>query len=225
MGMAIKVINLSKLLRICSLPDNKLTSELRDDLRKERDKLLGKRKSGGHFHYPWWDAAKGHALGLCDLAEQTSLLVEASGQRQRLYPLLTESFLQWLERLRRSTNLTLAWSEEQVHNHYVVPGMDLTVKVDNLLALKLGEDRHKLIYPYFCEEPILSERWARIGLWLMGDALTKHDPVDMEILDVLRARSFSGGSVFLKGDERAIFEHRYEAIRKRWDELKPEYGL
>src|SRR4051812_8333800 len=103
--MTIKVINLSKLLRLCSLPENKLISELRDDLRKERDKARGKKKKGGgHFHYPWWDAAKDHALGLSDLSEQTGLLIEASEQRRRLYPLLTVSFLQWLERLRRSTN-------------------------------------------------------------------------------------------------------------------------
>lgn len=224
--MTIKVINLSKLLRLCALPENLLKGELRDDLRKERDKLRGKKKKGGgHFHYPWWDAAKGHALGLCDLPEQTEVLVEASDQRKRLYPLLTEAYLRWLEHLRRSTNQALNWSEEQVHNHYAVPGMDLTVKVDNLLALKLGEDHHKLIYPYFCEEPILTERWARVGLWLMRDALSKYDPVDMEILDVLRARSFSGGSVFLKGDERAIFSDRYDKIRSKWHELRPEYGL
>lgn len=224
--MTIKVINLSKLLRLCALPENRLIGELRDDLRKERDKLLGKKKrGGGHFHYPWWDAAKGHALGLCDLPEQTAVLVEASDQRKRLYPLLTEAYLRWLEYLRRSTNQPLSWSEEQVHTHYAVPGMDLTVKVDNLLALKLGEDHHKLIYPYFCEEPILSERWARVGLWLMRDALSKYDPVDMEILDVLRSRSFSGGSVFLKGDEGAIFSSRYDIIRSKWTELHPEYGL
>jgi hypothetical protein len=224
--MTIKVINLSKLLKLCSLVDSKLIGELRDDLRKERDKLLGKKKKGGgHFHYPWWDAAKGHALGLCDLTEQTKLLVEAGVGRDRLYPLLTSAFLEWLERLRRSTNLTLSWSEEQVHTHYVVPGMDLTVKVDNLLALRLGEDHHKLIYPYFCEHPVLSERWARVGLWLMRDALSKYDPVDMEILDVLRARSFSGGSVFLKGDERSVFIQRYEKILGIWSELRPEYGL
>jgi hypothetical protein len=224
--MTIKVINLNKLLRLCALAENKLIGELRDDLRKERDKLRGKKKKGGgHFHYPWWDAAKDHALGLCDLTEQTKLLVEASDQRHRLYPLLTEAYLRWLEYTRRSTNQALSWSEEQVHTHYAVPGMELTVKVDNLLALKLGEDHHRLIYPYFCEEPILSERWARVGLWLMKDALSKYDPVDMEILDVLRARSFSGGSVFLKGDEQAIFARRYREIVKMWQELRPEYGL
>lgn len=224
--MTIKVINLSKLLRLCALPENRLTGELRDDLRKERDKLLGKKKrGGGHFHYPWWDAAKDHTLGLCDLTQQTKLLVEAGVGRDRLYPLLTSAYLQWLERLRRSTNLTLSWSEEQVHTHYVVPGMDLTVKVDNLLALKLGEDHHKLIYPYFCEEPILLERWARVGLWLMRDALSKYDPVDMEILDVLRARSYSGGSVFLQGDEQMVFASRYSQIYSKWYELRPEYGL
>jgi hypothetical protein len=223
--MSIKSINLNKLLRLCALPDNKLIGELRDDLRKERDKLFKKKTGGGHFHYPWWDAAKDHAIGLCDLSEQTLLLVEASEQRKRLYPLLTSAFLRWLEQLRRSTNQTLSWSEEHVHAHYVVPGLGLTVKVDNLLSLKLGEDHHKLIYPYFSEEPALDSRWARVGLWLMKDALSEYDPVDMDILDVLRARSFSGGSLFLKGDEEAIFASRYQKAVAIWTELRPEYGL
>lgn len=225
MSMTIKVINLNKLLKLCSLPENLLISELRDDLRTERDKLRGKKKQGGgHFHYPWWDAAKDHAIGLCDLSEQTELLVEISSRRKRLYPLLTEGFLGWLDRLSRSTNQTISWSEEKVHTHYVVPGMELTVKVDNLLALKLGLESHKLVYPYFTEDPVLTDRWARVGLWLMGNALSEYDRAGMEILDVLRGRSFSGASLFLKGDEEAIFERRYADILKRWEELKPEYG-
>jgi hypothetical protein len=224
--MSIKVINLNKLLRFCQLPENELTGELRTDLRNERDKLRAKKKrGGGHFHYPWWDAAKDHATGLCDLREQTRLLIEISDQRKRLYPLLTKAFLGWLERLSRNTNETISWSEEQVHTHYVVPGMELTVKVDNLLALKLGADRHKLVYPYFSEDPILTERWGRVGLWLMGNALSEYDQAGMEILDILRGRSFSGGSLFLKGDEEAIFANRYIAMLTQWEELKPEYGM
>jgi hypothetical protein len=223
--MTIKVINLNKLLKLFALPENKLISELRDDLRGERDKLLKKSSGGGHFHHPWWDAAKDHAVGLCDLAEQTEVLIEIAGGRKRLYRLLTKSYLQWLDRLRRSTNRPIGWVEEKIHTHYTVPGMDLTVKVDNLLALKVGEDHHRLVYPYFTEEPTLSEKWARVGLWLLRNALSEFDITEMEILDILRARSFSGGAVFLKGDEEALFARRYGEIASLWHELRPTYGL
>ncbi|SNS83507.1 hypothetical protein SAMN06295912_11864 [Sphingomonas laterariae] len=223
--MTIKTINLNKLLRLCALQEKGLISELRSDLRSERDKKLGIKGGGGHFHYPWWNAAKDHAIGKTDLELQTALLITLSKQRRRLYPLLTEGFLSWFRYLARTTNQPISWREEEVHTHYVVPGLDLTVKVDNLLALKLGGDRHKLIYPYFSEHPALDEKWARMGLWLMAEALSEHDLVDMELLDILRGHSFSGASHFLKGDEEAIFESRYSKILDTWDSLKHEYGL
>jgi hypothetical protein len=99
------------------------------------------------------------------------------------------------------------------------------VKVDNLLALKLGEDTHRLIYPYFAETPTLAENWARVGLWLMREALSEFDFTQMEILDVLRARSFRGSSVFLKGNEEAIFGAKYRQMFDLWKELRPAYGL
>jgi hypothetical protein len=223
--LTIKIINLNKMLKLFCSNEGALISELRSDLRSERDKLLGIKSGGGHFHYPWWNAAKLHAVGRLDLKDQTEALVEVSAQRARLYPLLTQGFLAWLERLRRSTNQPVGWTEEQIHTHYVVPALDLTVKVDNLLALKLGEDRHKLVYPYFSERPVLTDRWARVGLWLLREALSEFDPADMEILDVLRGRAFSGRSVFLRGDEEALFADKYIEMLRIWESLKPEYGL
>ena len=129
------------------------------------------------------------------------------------------------ERLRRSTNAKITWLPENVHNHYEHPEYDLTIKVDNLLGLKVGPDKHRLVYPYFSERPILSEKWARVGLWLMREALPDFSITDMEMLDVLRGTSFSGASVSLKGDEEAAFSARYSEILKLWNELKPAYGL
>jgi len=119
----------------------------------------------------------------------------------------------------------LDWQNEEVHTHYVVPELELTVKVDNLLALTLGGDHHKLIYPYFSETPALSERWARVGLWLMGEALSDFDLTCMEILDVIKGRSFAGSEIYLKGDEGSLFSLRYSAIMELWESLKPEYDL
>lgn len=223
--MSIKIINLNKLLRLCMLQGNGLIGELRSDLRAERNKKLGIKSGGGHFQYPWWTAAKEHAIGTSDLEEQTLSLIDASRQRKRLYPLLTAGFLNWLNHVRRTTNLDLDWQNEEVHTHYAVPGLELTVKVDNLLALIIGGDKHKLIYPYFSEFPVLEERWARVGLWLMREALSEFDLTHMEILDVLRGRSFEGSSLYLKGDEEALFSSRYSVMFELWESLKPEYNL
>ncbi|TZG26258.1 hypothetical protein [Sphingomonas montanisoli] len=223
--MTIRVVNLNKILKICQLPENLLTRELRIDLRGERRKALGLPTGGGHFHYPWWNAAKQHSVGLVDLETFTPVLIGDLKSRKRLYPLLTEGFLQWFRHLRRTTNAEIVWTQENIHTHYTVPGLELIVKVDNLLALKIGSDRHKIIYPYFFEEPALSSLWGRIGLWLMREALSEYDIVDMEILDVLRGRSFSGGMDFLKGDEEAIFQRKYMNIIEQWEALKPEYDL
>lgn len=227
--MTIRLINLNKLLQLCGLPENELVSELRKDLRKERDKLLKIKKSGGgHFHHPWWNAAKLHMLGVLDLEQETEILVEEKNQkrqRKRLYPLLTQGFLSWIQYLRRNTNQEFSWTEDKVHAHYTVPGENLTVKVDNLLALKWGAAGHKIVYPYFSENPVLDERWGRVGLWLMQEALEDYSPADMELLDVLRGQSFSGSSIFLRGDEEVIFRRRFSEIENLWENLKDYYGL
>lgn len=224
--MTAKVINLNKLLKFLSLTDQALITELRKELRAERRKLDGTAgEGGGDFHVPFWSDAKIHVIGVFDLLRRTVERVEASKQRQRLYPLLAQGFLSWLDRLKRATNERIGWHEGNFHNHHDIPELDLTLKVDNLLCLRIGEDRYRLVYPYFSEKPPLSERWARVGLWLMSEALPDHSLTDMEILDVLRGRSYSGASLFLKGDEEALFENRYREVLNEWDGLRSHYGL
>jgi len=220
-----KSLNLYKLLKLFGLKERQLTSALRRELYAERKKLDSGSDGGGDFHVPFWADAKGHVIGRVDLLEQTQARVDACEQRKRLYPQLASGFLDWLEQIKRSTNYEVGWREGHVHNHYPIPELGLTVKVDNLLALSIGRDQYRLVYPYFTEKPVLSEQWARVGLWVMGEALPMHSRVDMEILDVLRGQAFSGKSVFLKGDEEALFSRRYKAILSEWDALRPEYGL
>jgi hypothetical protein len=223
--MTPKILNLSKLLKFCELRDRQLTSALRAELRAERDKVLGSKEGGGDFHGAFWKDAKWHIRRLVDLRLQTDLRVEALKQRKRLYPQLTSGFLSWFRELRRTTNQRVAWSEMSVHNRHLFPDFDLTVKVDNLLSLRIGEDKFRLVYPYFSEKPALSERWARVGLWVMSEALPTYSITDMEILDVLRAKGFRGSKLFLKGDEEAVFGRRYAEVLREWDELRAEYDL
>jgi hypothetical protein len=224
--MTAKTLHLGKLLKFFGLIEQPLITELRKELRAERKKLNGiKSEGGGDFHVAFWSDAKLHVIGIHDLIAQTETRIDVSPQRRRLYPLLADGFLEWLNRLKRSTNERVGWREGSVHNHFEIPDFELTLKVDNLLCLKIGDERYRLIYPYFSEKPILSEKWARVGLWLMSEALPDHDIADMEILDVLRGRSFAGGSTFLKGDEEMLFAQRYRDILTDWDALRPHYNL
>jgi hypothetical protein len=223
--MTPKTLHLNKLLKLFELRDQKLTSALRAELRAERDRYLGLREGGGDFYGAFWKDAKWHVRNLVDLRLQTDVRIEASKQRKRLYPMLAEGFLAWFRELGRTTNEQVSWSETSVHNHHLFPGLELTVKVDNLLSLRIGDGKFRLVYPYFTENPALSERWARVGLWVMSEALPDHSLTDMEILDVLRATGFRGSRLFLKGDEGALLSSRYAEILAHWDELRAEYDL
>src|SRR3982751_6092270 len=100
--MTPKSLNLNKLLKLFELQDQQLRSALRGELRVERDKLLGSKEGGGDFHGAFWKDAKWHVRGLIDLRVQTDIRVQASKQRKRLYPRLTEGFLSWLRELSRT---------------------------------------------------------------------------------------------------------------------------
>lgn len=217
-------INLNKLLKWYSLDERSLVSALRADIRAERDKLEGKTKGGGDFHSPFWADAKISLISGVSLRSLTALRVESSKQRRRLYPLLYKGFQSWIDGLRRRTNEKVGWSELNIHNHLDFDDLNLTLKVDNLLVLKIG-DKKRLVYPYFSERPILSEKIARIGLWAMAEALEDESITEMEILDVLRVVSYKGDRTILKGEEEADFHRTFRRIAKRRRELRREYDL
>lgn len=223
--MSFQNINLNTLLRLCALPENLLIGELRNDLRNERDSLQGIESTARHFHYPWWYVAKLHVIGEADLRAETPVLIDANAYRKNLYPRLTEAFLRWFDELRRSINEPFAFTEERVHNRFSVPELQLTVKIDNLLTLRVGDSLRRCIYPYFSDSPPLSEKWARVGLWFMDQAFPNIPLSDVEILDVLRSRSFNAAYVALAGNEEAIFRAKYLDMLELWRSLRPDYGL
>ena len=224
--MTPKSMNLSKLLKLFELNEAQLTTALRSELRTERRKALDiDDDGGGDFHVPFWSDAKLHVMGLVELLKQVEVRVDASKQRKRLYPLLARGFLLWLDNLRRGTNRKIGFEPISAHNHFEFAELGLTLKVDNLLCVKIGEDRYRLVYPYFSEKPVLGAKWARVGLWAMTEALENYSYTDMEILDVLRGNSYSGLNFSLKGDEEALFISKYREIKAKWDELRPEYGF
>ena len=103
------------------------------------------------------------------------------------------------------------------------------VKVENLLSILIGDPNlgpqgKRLIYPYFSEEPILDEKTARLGLWLLCEALPEFEPEDLRILDVMRARAFSLSGSPLTGIEEHEFKKKYERLIDEWEALSEQYG-
>jgi hypothetical protein len=222
--MTPRTIHLNKVLKFFALREQRLTSELRKELRAERDRIAKIKEGGGDFHGAFWRDAKWHVRELLDLRKQTEFRVERSKQRRRLYPLLAAGFLEWLDGVRRNTNEKVGWNESNVHNHYLFAELELTLKVDNLLSLKIG-NHFRLVYPCFTEDPELGEQFARVALWAMSEALPDHPIGEMEVLDVLRGRGWKGSELRLRGNEEELFVRRYAEIAREWDELRPQYNL
>ncbi|WP_219811576.1 hypothetical protein, partial [Pseudomonas putida] len=80
----------------------------------------------------------------------------------------------------------------------------------------------RVVYPYFSEEPALSEVGGRLGLWVMQRALINLDADDMRIIDPLRKTFFSPRTTPLQGDEEIIFLEKYSSLIGEWERLKRE---
>ncbi|WP_427024855.1 hypothetical protein ACP4J4_02650 [Aureimonas ureilytica] len=91
------------------------------------------------------------------------------------------------------------------------------------MSITVGDDGHRIIYPYFCEDPTLSEEGARIGLWLMSSCINGYAIADMRILDVIAGRSFSTIDTPLNGDEENTFRNRYQIVLDEWRALRDDY--
>lgn len=221
--MSVRNMHLRKLLQIFFAPNNKRKSLLREDIRQEIGKGRGQNSSGGDFHVPFWTDAKNHAAGTADLREQTAVRVESNKQRKRLYPLLTKGFLTWWEEKRRWRNEPFKVMDQSVKARMPLSEIDAIVKVENILSLEMGEQSHRLIYPYFAEEPSLSPDAARLGLWLLAEALSDYPAEDFRILDVLRGTSFGIFDYPFAGNERDFFLRNYEVALQEWDKLRSEY--
>ena len=100
--MSIKKINLRKLLQAFGLPENKVTSMLRQDIRNEIAKENGTNSDGGDFHVPFWADAKDFALSGADLNLSTEARIISNKSRKRLYPKLHNGFMNWWKNKRRS---------------------------------------------------------------------------------------------------------------------------
>lgn len=166
--------------------------------------------------------AKLHAIGAGDLHTLVDQRIERNEGRGNLYPLLRDGFLLWWDRRRRWTNRPF----EEVYaprGRYIFPEIQATVKIGGILAIRDGRGVDRYVYPYFSLDPELSERFARLGLWLISQAIPTVPIESVRILDVFQGQTFSTDRHPLRGNERAVFLREYRRVLDRWNELRDEY--
>lgn len=220
--MALNRIHLRKLLKIIFLAPNERRAELRKDIRDEIARAAGGDSSGGDFYAPFWADAKSHVFAAADLRNLVDERIAANDRRTRLYPQLRDGFLLWWNNRRRWTNEPFR-PGQSLKTHFPFPGLNATVKIDNILSVRDGLNAEHVVYPYFAPNPILSDEAARLGLWLLTRALPNVPPEEIRILDVIRGRTFSLDRTPLRGDEEAEFRQRYTAALRERERLRAEY--
>jgi len=216
-------IHLRKLLQLFHAAPSLRTSKLREDIRNTIAAEEGRQSQGPDFHSPFWADAKSHVAGMSDLHEQTGSRIAANARRRHLYPLLRDGFLAWWNVRRRWRNEPFELITESVHGRLEIPELGATVKIENTLAFRVDHRATRIIYPYFCEDPTLTEAAARQGLWAMNEAELGYSSHDLRILDVLRSTSFGVEDAPFRPVERRNFLEMYRALIADWERLRAEY--
>ncbi len=221
--MSMRHIHLRKLLKIMFLTAGPRRSALRTDIREDRARAADEGgEGGGDFYAPFWSDAKRHVFGVLDLHAATDGRIAGNGRRQNLYPQLRDGFLLWWDERRRWTNAPFE-AGRQLGTQFQFPRLNSLVKVDNILSARDGRGDEHYVYPYFAENPALNEEAARLGLWLLGQALPAVPHEEIRILDVIRGEPFSIDRYPLAGNEEDNFRDRYMALLEEWEALLTEY--
>jgi hypothetical protein len=220
--MSLQLMHLRKLLKILYLDPNRRISALRADIREDIARERGGGGSGGDFYGPFWRDAKDHVFGISDLHETTRIRIASNAGRANLYPRLRVGFLLWWDERRRWTNEPFRQAQA-LKTRFPFPGLDATVKIDNILAVRDARDEDHFVYPYWFPLPSLPDEASRIGLWLLGRALPNVAPEEFRMLDVIRGQTFSIDRNPLAGDEADIFRRRYAAALHQSEALRREF--
>jgi hypothetical protein len=221
--MSIDKINLRKLLQLMYADNRLQRTLLLADIRADRFKENGGDKSnGGDFYAPFWSDVKDHAAGKLDLKEQTKTRVEMNKGRERLYPVLTECFLSmWNEKMRWH-NKEFEFVPESIKAQLNLKKPKAVIKIENTASVKIWDETHRVIYPYFSEAPALPNEGVRIGFWILKEALPNYSENDFRIVDMQRRAYFRPNEIGMKGDEEKLLIEKYSALIKEWKKLKDE---
>jgi hypothetical protein len=213
-------IHLRKLMQLLYAEPKQCRSILLAEIRNEFKKQLSKEGGGGDFHIPFWADAKDHVAGKLDLRDQSKLRIKSNKTRARLYPLLTEGFLGlWNEKVRwRNERFELV--PTNVSANFPLEELNTIVKVENVVAVRVQDGSHRVVYPYFGEKPVLPLEGVRLAFWALKEALPDFRVEDLRIIDILRSSYFRSTENPLQGDERAVFVQKYAALLKEWRKLR-----
>ncbi|MFK0690922.1 hypothetical protein ACFX5Q_22365 [Mesorhizobium sp. IMUNJ 23033] len=219
--MSVLDIPLRKILQLFYAPQSLQRSILKDDIRLDRRKEKGGNRSrGGDFYLPFWSDVKKHIAGDADLSEMTDGRIQSNKNFTRLYPLLKDGVIDLLSAKLRWSNEPVQIVPKSVHGNLQFGDIGGIVRIRDALHARVRGEYTRVVYPYFSEEPALSEEGGRLGLWAMQQALTESDPNDMRIIDILRRTFFSPQTTPLRGDEGTVFRENYISIIAEWERLK-----
>ena len=221
--MTVNMIHLRKFLQFCALDQRSLEKILKREIYAdiEREDKSYDRQPMDYYGCFWADAKHSvlHGLNL-KLATEDRIL--KNPLRKRLYPILEKGFSDWWRDELRGTNLLVSPEETSVHTRWALPNIGITLKFENFLALKVGHDQFRLIYPYFSEKPPLEDKWIRIGLWLLNEALPEFGIDSMRLLDVQRGKGYSNTSNPLIGTEETELRTKCASLLSLWQDLNME---
>lgn len=217
--MPLESISLRKLLKIGFSNPNRRRSALRGIIRDDRARAAGSADEGGDFYGPFWADARAHVFGAQDLHETTAGRMADNRNRRRLYPLLRDGFLVSWSTYRRRTNEPFHLGPS-LRTRFEILDLASMVKIDSILSITDGLGDHHHVYPYFAEAPELGAESARLGLWLLGQALPDVPLGRFQMLDVLHGRSFSIALTPLQGNEEQLFLRMYAGLIQERDILR-----
>lgn len=221
--MSVLDIPLRKALQLFYARRTLRRSILKEDIRLDRRKEAGGTRSrGGDFYLPFWSDVKKHISGDGDLADLTIDRIAANENFKRLYPLLKEGILDLLSAKLRWSNEPVEITPQSVHGILRIEKLGGTIRIRDAINARVREKYTRVVYPYFSEEPALTEEGGRLGLWAMQQALKGLDPDDMRIIDPLRRTFFSPETTPLEGTEESIFYDNYRSLIDEWERLKNE---
>lgn len=207
--MAIENIGLYKLLRLMYLTGAPRRRELRQDIRNDRTRGTKGAPEPRDFYVPFWAAAKHHTTGGTDLHESVDDLISRNYvNRRNLYPLLRDGFLLWWDERRRWTNEPFT-PGTSLKKTLKFEELNAEVRINNILSVRDGQGVEHFIYPYFAQEPILTEEAARIGLWVLGKAFPEIPHEELRLLDVMRGQTYSVDRNPMQGNEAELFKRNY----------------
>lgn len=221
--MSVLDIPLRKALQLFYANERLRRSVLKKDIRLDRKKDAGgTRSQGGDFYLPFWSDVKRHIAGDGDLGQMTLDRVSSNKNFKRLYPLLKDGVLDLLNAKLRWSNEPVEIIPQSVHGNLKIEPLGGIVRIRDALHARVREKYTRVVYPYFSEEPALSDEAGRLGLWAMQQALPNLDPRDMRLIDPLRRVFFSPETTPLRGDEEAVFVDRYRLLAIEWERLRCE---